>query len=153
MKLQHKMNFLLIIFSVLILSSCSSSKNSNDGLVKIIPGEQQIFWYEKPDDYLITPKIQEYLDLIISYVDEKDDDFKSRYVINLEGHSDDTGTKMENSVRSELRVKSVIEYLTDNGIPQKNIKYLTYSNSIPYSNPNTEEGKKLDRRVVIKFNL
>lgn len=153
MKLQERIILLLTFISFLGLNSCSSSKNTKDNLVKIIPGEQQIFWYEKPEDYLITPKIQEYLDLIISYVNEKDNDFKAKYVINLEGHSDDTGSKMENSMRSELRVKSIIEYLTDNGIPQNNIKFLTYSNTIPYSNPNTVEGKKLDRRVVIKFNL
>lgn len=147
----------MAFFSALayLLASCTSTpeSNSNQGLVKIIPGESQIFWYEKPEDYVLTPKLKDYLDLIISFVNEKDDNFKSRYIINLEGHSDDTGTKIENSLRADLRVNSVIEYLTENGIPKKQIKFQTFGNTIPYSNPNTEEGKKLDRRIVIRFNM
>ena len=147
----------MAFFSALayFLASCSSTSetNRNQGLVKIIPGEQQIFWFDKPEDFALTPKLKDYLDLIINYVNEKDDEFKSRYIINLEGHSDDTGTKMENALRADLRVNSVIEYLTENGIPKKQIKFQTFGSTVPYSNPNTEEGKKLDRRVVVKFNL
>lgn len=133
--------------------SCTTNKKAEFNLVKVIPGEQQIFWYDDPEDYELTPLLESYLSQLVSFLKEDDNPYATRYMINLEGHSDGTGTAMENALRADLRVNAVIEYLTENGIPKEKIGFKKYSNSIPYSNPNTEEGKKLDRRVVIRFNI
>lgn len=154
--MKNKILLLIIPFSFLIFSSgCSSNKEISDNteLVKIIPGEQRVFWYDKPEDYQITPQIKEYLDLILSFVSEKGEEYKSKYVINLEGHSDNTGSPLDNSLRADLRVNAVIEYLTQNGMDKDNIRFKTFSDTVPYSNPNTAEGKKLDRRTDIRFQL
>lgn len=153
-KYNFKVLILSLILGICIFSvSCSSNKKAEFNLVKVIPGEQQIFWYDDPEDYELTPLLQSYLDQLVSFLKEYDNPYATRYMINLEGHSDGTGTPIENSLRADLRVNAVIEYLTDNGIPKEKIGFKTYSNSVPYSNPNTEEGKKLDRRVVIRFNI
>ena len=79
-------------------NSCSSNKKAEFNLVKVIPGEQQIFWYDDPEDYELTPKLQSYLDQLISFIKEDGNPYATRYMINLEGHSDDTGTAIENSL-------------------------------------------------------
>lgn len=71
--------------------------------------------------------------------------------IRLEGHTDNIGGYDFNLQLSLKRVQSVVKYLIDKGISPDRIEYAGYSYSCPLVSNDTEEGRKLNRRVVFKI--
>ncbi len=67
--------------------------------------------------------------------------------IEISGHTDSTGDKKSNQALSENRAKSVMEYLTNKGIPSARITYKGYGDSKPVSGNDTEAGRALNRRT------
>lgn len=70
-------------------------------------------------------------------------------IIDVEGHTDSTGTDAHNQRLSEQRAASVADYLIDNGVPSRNITVYGYGESRPKSSNDTAEGRQLNRRVEI----
>ncbi len=70
-------------------------------------------------------------------------------VIDVEGHTDSTGTTDHNQVLSERRASSVRQYLVDNGVPARSITAVGYGETRPKSSNSTPEGRQLNRRVEI----
>ncbi len=70
-------------------------------------------------------------------------------VIDVEGHTDSTGTTEHNQVLSERRASSVRQYLVDNGVPARSITAVGYGETRPKSSNSTPEGRQLNRRVEI----
>jgi len=68
-------------------------------------------------------------------------------VIDVEGHTDSTGTTDHNQVLSERRASSVRQYLVDNGVPARSITAVGYGETRPKSSNSTPEGRQLNRRV------
>ncbi len=70
-------------------------------------------------------------------------------IIDVEGHTDSTGTTEHNQVLSERRADSVRIFLIDNGVPGASITAAGYGEARPKATNSTPEGRQLNRRVEI----
>ncbi|MBR9922932.1 MAG: OmpA family protein [Bacteroidetes bacterium] len=68
-------------------------------------------------------------------------------IIQINGHTDSWGTERYNIYLSRKRAKSVIAFLTENGISPNRIRYKAYGESMPVAPNESEEGRQLNRRV------
>lgn len=69
--------------------------------------------------------------------------------IDVEGHTDSSGTDAYNQRLSEQRAASVADYLIDQGVPARNVTVYGYGEARPKSSNDTAEGRQLNRRVEI----
>ncbi len=67
--------------------------------------------------------------------------------IELEGHTDNRGDMKKNQVLSQQRVDKIKIYLVSKGISQKRIKGKGFGGSRPIATNDSEEARKLNRRV------
>ncbi len=70
-------------------------------------------------------------------------------IIDVEGHTDSTGTTEHNQGLSERRADSVRIFLVDNGVPSASITAAGYGETRPKASNSTPEGRQLNRRVEI----
>jgi OmpA-OmpF porin, OOP family len=70
--------------------------------------------------------------------------------IKLEGYTDNIGSYEFNLQLSIKRVESVVNYLVKNNIDPTRIEFSGYSFTHPVASNETEEGRKLNRRVTFK---
>jgi outer membrane protein OmpA-like peptidoglycan-associated protein len=71
--------------------------------------------------------------------------------VEIQGHTDNTGRPDRNLVLSELRAKSVVEYLVLNGIASSRLQFKGFGETRPVAENETEEGRLLNRRTTIKI--
>lgn len=71
--------------------------------------------------------------------------------IQLEGHTDGRGDPKANLILSEQRVEAVKQYLVSKGISEKRIVGKGYGGTKPRVSNDTEENRKLNRRVEFKI--
>jgi outer membrane protein OmpA-like peptidoglycan-associated protein len=71
--------------------------------------------------------------------------------IKLDGHTDNIGSYDFNLRLSLKRVESVAGYLIKNGISPDRIELAGYSYAYPLASNDTEEGRKINRRVEFKI--
>lgn len=71
--------------------------------------------------------------------------------IELEGHTDNRGDMNKNLVLSQQRVDMIKSYLVSKGISNKRISGKGYGGSRPIATSNTEEARKLNRRVEFRI--
>jgi outer membrane protein OmpA-like peptidoglycan-associated protein len=71
--------------------------------------------------------------------------------VEIQGHTDNTGRPDHNLVLSELRAKSVVEYLVINGIESTRLQFRGFGDTRPVAANENEEGKMLNRRTTIKI--
>lgn len=86
------------------------------------------------------------LDILEDYLKSKID-----VKIGIEGHTDNTGELQLNQKLSEQRAKAIFNYLIQKGISKNRLKTIGYGETHPIASNNTEHGKELNRRVVIKI--
>ena len=67
--------------------------------------------------------------------------------IQINGHTDDVGSKTDNLNLSENRAKAVADYLIEQGIAADRLSYKGFGESEPIDNNDTEEGRKNNRRT------
>lgn len=67
----------------------------------------------------------------------------------IEGHTDSRGTEEYNQGLSERRAKAVYDYLIDKGINRFRLTYKGYGESRPVATNETDEGRQLNRRIVL----
>lgn len=70
-------------------------------------------------------------------------------IIDVEGHTDATGTPDYNQRLSEKRADSVKGYLIDQGVLANHINAIGYGETRPKASNDTPEGRQLNRRVEI----
>ena len=70
-------------------------------------------------------------------------------LIDVEGHTDSTGTSAYNESLSNRRANSVRDYLVDNGVASRSITAVGYGETRPKATNSTPEGRQLNRRVEI----
>ncbi|HKL63841.1 MAG TPA: OmpW family outer membrane protein [Woeseiaceae bacterium] len=68
----------------------------------------------------------------------------------VEGHTDSRGPEAYNQQLSERRARSAYQYLLDAGIRAAQLSYVGYGESRPVADNDTEEGRALNRRVVVR---
>ncbi|HLW75980.1 MAG TPA: OmpA family protein [Bryobacteraceae bacterium] len=75
-----------------------------------------------------------------------------RFVIEVQGFTDKTGSPDYNNVLSERRAESVARYLTNQGsIPVRSINMLGEGYAQPVADDKTRDGRKQNRRVEVKL--
>lgn len=67
--------------------------------------------------------------------------------IEIQGHTDNIGSKWFNKNLSELRANSVKEYLIKKGISENKISVIGFGESKPIADNSTDEGRLKNRRV------
>jgi outer membrane protein OmpA-like peptidoglycan-associated protein len=71
-------------------------------------------------------------------------------VIELSGHTDNTGTDAINRTLSQKRAESVMNYLIAKGIKPEQLTAKGYGSSNPVASNDTEDGRRLNRRTEMK---
>lgn len=70
-------------------------------------------------------------------------------LIDVEGHTDSTGTTEHNQMLSRRRANSVRDFLIDGGVPGRDITAVGYGETRPKASNATSEGRQVNRRVQI----
>jgi OOP family OmpA-OmpF porin len=70
--------------------------------------------------------------------------------IDVEGHTDNIGTQYSNKELSELRARSVVNYLTRKGIAAQRIQFAGYGDARPTAPNDTEANRSKNRRIEFK---
>jgi outer membrane protein OmpA-like peptidoglycan-associated protein len=68
-------------------------------------------------------------------------------VIEVDGHTDSTGTPSSNKTLSEQRAKSVVDFLTAAGVDASKLKAVGYGQERPITTNSTPEGRRMNRRI------
>lgn len=75
-----------------------------------------------------------------------------RYVIEVQGFTDKTGTPEMNERLSQARAQEVARYLAnDHKIPVRSISLLGSGYALPVADDKTREGRKMNRRVEVRL--
>jgi outer membrane protein OmpA-like peptidoglycan-associated protein len=96
--------------------------------------------------YMGTTKLLEEsypeLNVIVSFLNDN-----PKIEIELEGHTDNRGDSKKNLVLSQQRVEVIKKYLVKKGISSRRIKGKGFGDTRPVATNDTEESRKLNRRV------
>ncbi len=71
----------------------------------------------------------------------------SELIVEIQGHTDNTGTKEYNQMLSEKRANAVRDYLIKNDIKKDRLIAKGYGLTLPLASNNTKEGRAQNRRV------
>jgi len=69
--------------------------------------------------------------------------------LDVEGHTDSTGSVQTNQTLSDQRAQTVARYLVEQGVPGRNVKSMGFADSHPVADNSTSEGRQKNRRVEI----
>ncbi|MGM0496793.1 MAG: OmpA family protein [Bacteroidota bacterium] len=78
---------------------------------------------------------------------KKNEDIK----IEISAHTDDVGSKEYNQKLSQRRAQSVVDYLTDEGVPPEQMVSKGYGESNPLVPNNSDENRAKNRRVELEI--
>jgi len=70
--------------------------------------------------------------------------------VEIEGHTDNTGTEQYNLTLGEQRAMAVRNYLFEGGIPLHAINVISRGEQAPVADNKTADGRAQNRRVVVK---
>lgn len=71
--------------------------------------------------------------------------------IEIGGHTDNVGSDANNLALSNSRAKSVVDFLTKNGVDASRLQAKGYGEAVPAADNNTEDGRALNRRIELKI--
>ena len=75
----------------------------------------------------------------------------NRTLIDINGHTDSTGSLQHNQDLSQRRALSVADYLGSQGIDQRRVSAVGFGPSQPVASNATEAGRAQNRRVEIQI--
>jgi OOP family OmpA-OmpF porin len=93
----------------------------------------------------IDPQSFDELDEIVILLKEN-----PKMVVQLEGHTDNSGNVKANLDLSQERVDAVKKYLTSKGVEKNRVKTKAFGGKQPISKAKTEAAKNLNRRVEMR---
>ena len=73
-----------------------------------------------------------------------------RVYLEIQGHTDSTGSEKWNMELGGMRAESVRRYLNERGIPLFAMSVISYGEAKPIADNSTKEGRSQNRRVVIR---
>lgn len=91
---------------------------------------------------LLNPDSQYELNKLVKWLIENEDTF-----IQINGHTDSTGTEETNLNLSTSRAKAVYDYLINKGIALKRLRYKGFGSNRPIADNLMESGRKENRRT------
>ncbi|MEJ5996003.1 OmpA family protein [Pedobacter sp. Du54] len=90
----------------------------------------------------LLPTSMAELNLLLDFLTSND-----KISIEIQGHTDSSGESKFNEKLSENRAKEVYNYLINNGIAAKRLRYKGYGSTKPRADNTTEEGRHQNRRT------
>jgi len=96
------------------------------------------------NSHVLDPKSIPELDKVVAFMNKN-----PKVVIEIGGHTDNTGTEAVNQTLSKKRADEVLKWLVEAGLPNKRLQDKGYSSSKPLGDNNTEAGKALNRRTEL----
>ncbi|MGC9354654.1 MAG: OmpA family protein, partial [Mariniphaga sp.] len=102
--------------------------------------------YFETDSFTILPESAPELTQLVKFLKEN-----YRLKVEIQGHTDDTGTPEKNQVLSEKRARSVFEFLVDKGIEEERLRWAGYGEKRPVAGNDTPGGRSLNRRTTLKI--
>lgn len=110
-----------------------------DGKIKIVLGELVYFKVGSAD---INQSSSKNLDILADILNKY-----SQTLIDLNGYTDNTGSKNVNDKLSLDRANSVKSYLESQGVKEKRMHAKGFAEQFPVASNETDEGRQLNRRV------
>ena len=158
MKLETNLkNILLVVFTTLLLSACSTAKKSADVDGDVYPGRETVEYLASgvPDRVFfatnkssLTTKSRETLRKQATYL-RKNKDLN----VTIEGHADERGTREYNLALGERRANAARDYLMTYGISGKRISVISYGKEKPVNPKSSPISWSQSRRsVTVKVN-
>ncbi len=71
--------------------------------------------------------------------------------VEIQGHTDDTGTHSYNAQLSQQRAESVEQWLVEHGIAESRLEARGYGETVPLVNEDTDEARARNRRVEFRI--
>ena len=102
--------------------------------------------YYETDSFRILPQSEPELQNLVAFLKNN-----GQLKIEIQGHTDSSGSAQANQVLSERRAKSVVDYLTSKGVQSSRLKWGGYGDKVPIATNDTPEGRTLNRRTTIKI--
>ena len=150
-------NILLIIFTTLILSACSTAKKSGDIDGDVYTGKETVEFLAAgvPDRVFfatnkssLTTKSRETLRKQATYLRKN-----KNLNVTIEGHADERGTREYNLALGERRANAAKDYLMTYGISSDRITVLSYGKERPVNSGSNPLSWSQNRRsVTVKAN-
>ena len=150
-------NILLVVFTTLILSACSTAKKSGNLDGDVYTGKETVKFLASgvPDRIFfatnkssLTTASRETLRKQANYLRKN----KSLNV-TIEGHADERGTREYNLALGERRANAAKDYLMTYGISGKRISVISYGKEKPVNPASTPLAWSQNRRsVTVKVN-
>ncbi len=102
--------------------------------------------YFASNKYDLLPTSTSDLQLLLKFLE-----VNPTVIVEVGGHTDNTGSKDLNRLLSENRARSVTHYLLKNGINKSRITSKGYGDQAPVASNDTADGRQLNRRTEIKI--
>ena len=143
---------LLVIFSTLILSACSTAKKSGDIEGDVYTGSETVEYLASgvPDRVFfatnkssLTTKSRETLRKQATYLRKN-----KNLNVTIEGHADERGTREFNLALGERRANAARDYLMTYGISGKRISVISYGKEKPVNPKSSPIAWSQNRRSV-----
>lgn len=75
---------------------------------------------------------------------------QSQYFVEIQGHTDDTGSEAHNEELGQRRAESVRRYLSrEHKLPLNRMSTISYGDTLPIESNKTRDGRTANRRVVL----
>jgi outer membrane protein OmpA-like peptidoglycan-associated protein len=135
-------------FQLKEMKTIEAPGNIEIGLNRIEIGAEMNLYniYFETDSFRILPSSEPELEKLVIFL-RNNPELK----VEIQGHTDNTGRPEHNLALSELRAKSVVEYLVINRIEPHRLQFKGFGESRPVAANETEEGKMLNRRTTVKI--
>jgi peptidoglycan-associated lipoprotein len=158
MKLETNLkNILLVVFTTLLLSACSTAKTSADIDGDVYTGKETVEYLASgvPDRVFfatnkssLTTKSRETLRKQATYLRKN-----KNLNVTIEGHADERGTREYNLALGERRANAARDYLMTYGISGKRISVISYGKEKPVNPKSSPISWSQNRRsVTVKVN-
>ena len=112
------------------------------------PGKEYTFHHVEFDFGKANLKKESFKELndLVEYLSHK-----KEINIEIDGHTDNVGSEVENKRLSQQRADAVKNYLVKNGIGGSRVKTIGFGSSSPIDDNTTEQGRQKNRRIELKF--
>ncbi len=102
--------------------------------------------YFETDSFRILPESEPELQKLVELLDNN-----PGLAVEVQGHTDNTGSAENNRQLSDKRARSVVNFLVSYGIKKERLQWKGYGEERPVADNDTSEGRRKNRRTTIKI--
>jgi outer membrane protein OmpA-like peptidoglycan-associated protein len=115
---------------------------------RITPGKRVVMnnIFFETDSYGLKKESLAELERVVAFLRQNSD-----IVVEISGHTDNTGTPAHNQELSEKRAEVVLHFLAEHGIQEDRMRAVGYGDKVPVSSNDTEKGRAMNRRTELKI--